>query len=422
MASEIVKMGAMKVKGTVNLYLMRHGKTVLNTLDRVQGWGDSPLTEEGVEVAKDVAYGLAEMRFDFVYTSDKLRARETAALVMAVNPSLQDKKMIRLKELREANFGKYEGGSGKRMLDDTVETLGLPSMEEFRRLEREEGRGKFFEALLKNDESGRAESEAALTERLLKAVEMIIGEAQKKENANVLIVSHGFAICMLIQALTGEHVGYLANASISHIRCKDGEARLMIGSDESYCAKGAAVRKEKREQRTLGNLYVMCAGKTVQQAEGLLEGWTDSDLSEEGIQDVEKRANKVSDILFQAVYTSDFCSTIETADIVLRKNKATKSVERIERKGLRNVSYGQFELQVKSDILLNQEEQVNRFYEMDETRKAEHWIQFTERVSKELAAITQEAEKNGGGNILVVSHEIAIGAMKQIFSPITIIS
>ena len=30
---------------TVTIYFARHGKTLFNTFDRVQGWADSPLTE-----------------------------------------------------------------------------------------------------------------------------------------------------------------------------------------------------------------------------------------------------------------------------------------------------------------------------------------------------------------------------------------
>lgn len=33
--------------GSITLYLVRHGKTFLNTTDQVQGWIDSPLTEKG---------------------------------------------------------------------------------------------------------------------------------------------------------------------------------------------------------------------------------------------------------------------------------------------------------------------------------------------------------------------------------------
>ena len=36
----------------VVLYIVRHGKTMLNTTDRVQGWSDAVLTPAGIEVAE----------------------------------------------------------------------------------------------------------------------------------------------------------------------------------------------------------------------------------------------------------------------------------------------------------------------------------------------------------------------------------
>lgn len=37
----------------VTLFLTRHGKTMLNTTGRMQGWCDSPLTPDGVKVAEN---------------------------------------------------------------------------------------------------------------------------------------------------------------------------------------------------------------------------------------------------------------------------------------------------------------------------------------------------------------------------------
>ena len=31
----------------VRFYIVRHGQTLMNSLDRAQGWADSPLTEAG---------------------------------------------------------------------------------------------------------------------------------------------------------------------------------------------------------------------------------------------------------------------------------------------------------------------------------------------------------------------------------------
>lgn len=49
---------------TVNIYFARHGKTLLNTFDRVQGWADSPLTEDGRRVARYLGAGLKGIKFD----------------------------------------------------------------------------------------------------------------------------------------------------------------------------------------------------------------------------------------------------------------------------------------------------------------------------------------------------------------------
>ena len=42
----------------VTLYVTRHGKTILNTNHRAQGWPDSPLVEKGEEVASNLGTGL----------------------------------------------------------------------------------------------------------------------------------------------------------------------------------------------------------------------------------------------------------------------------------------------------------------------------------------------------------------------------
>lgn len=33
------------------IYVVRHGRTYLNKYQRLQGWSDAPLTEEGIEGA-----------------------------------------------------------------------------------------------------------------------------------------------------------------------------------------------------------------------------------------------------------------------------------------------------------------------------------------------------------------------------------
>ena len=66
----------------VSFYIVRHGQTLLNSLDRAQGWADSPLTDEGKQTAVELGHELKDIDFNAVYTSDMLRAVQTAELVL----------------------------------------------------------------------------------------------------------------------------------------------------------------------------------------------------------------------------------------------------------------------------------------------------------------------------------------------------
>ena len=45
------------------IYLVRHGKTMFNTMQRVQGWCDTPLTTVGVDRIEALGRGLKDIRF-----------------------------------------------------------------------------------------------------------------------------------------------------------------------------------------------------------------------------------------------------------------------------------------------------------------------------------------------------------------------
>lgn len=66
------------------LILLRHGKTVLNSHDdaeRLRGWMDVPLDEQGLREAEETAQRLTEYAVAQIYSSDLYRARQTADAV-----------------------------------------------------------------------------------------------------------------------------------------------------------------------------------------------------------------------------------------------------------------------------------------------------------------------------------------------------
>ncbi len=87
------------------LCLVRHGETDWNAERRLQGHLDIPLNTVGERQARATAASLAAERFAAVYTSDLLRARQTAAAICAAGhpPPLADAR------LRERHYGLFQG-------------------------------------------------------------------------------------------------------------------------------------------------------------------------------------------------------------------------------------------------------------------------------------------------------------------------
>jgi len=87
------------------LLLVRHGETDWNRDGRFQGHADPPLNDAGRAQARTLAENLAGERIDFVYTSDLVRARETAEIVAARLGA----EIVARSELREIDVGEWEG-------------------------------------------------------------------------------------------------------------------------------------------------------------------------------------------------------------------------------------------------------------------------------------------------------------------------
>ncbi len=84
--------------------LIRHGETEWNTLGKFQGCTDIALSKEGIkqaELLKDRLNG----GFDYIYASPLSRAFETANIIASVT----DKKVTVANDIREINFGEWEG-------------------------------------------------------------------------------------------------------------------------------------------------------------------------------------------------------------------------------------------------------------------------------------------------------------------------
>ena len=87
----------------IRVWMVRHGETQWNAEHRFQGISDIELIDRGREQAKELAVRIGERRFDSVWSSDLVRAVETARIVFG-EPSID----VRLREL---DFGDIDANA-----------------------------------------------------------------------------------------------------------------------------------------------------------------------------------------------------------------------------------------------------------------------------------------------------------------------
>ncbi len=161
----------MKKNNLCTIYIVRHGETEANRKRILQGHSDFPLTEIGVREAKEFGKKFARVNFAAAFSSDLLRAKRTAELIL-----LEKKIAVQTsKRLKERSFGRFEGrpfeefGNKLRDLFDKYETLS------------EDKRFKF-----KFTKEGESDEELAI--RMITFLrEVAVAYAGK----TVLVVSHG---------------------------------------------------------------------------------------------------------------------------------------------------------------------------------------------------------------------------------------
>ena len=91
-----------------SLLLVRHGESTWNADRRWQGWADPPLSPLGEEQAREAVPRLRGSGFVAVFSSDLLRARQTAA-ILADGLGLRAADVAVEADLRERNVGEWSG-------------------------------------------------------------------------------------------------------------------------------------------------------------------------------------------------------------------------------------------------------------------------------------------------------------------------
>jgi len=158
----------------IKIFLIRHGQTLWNKEERYLGDEDIELTPEGIQQAKLAAKYLSEVNLSNIYSSPLKRAIDTAAFI---NDGRKIEVIVR-ENLKEANFGEWEGIRYNRMA------------EEFR-----DDYTRWLKDPYNNSPTG-GESFKMVQERAVKEIDNIIKE--NEDNSKVVVVTHGGVIASLL--------------------------------------------------------------------------------------------------------------------------------------------------------------------------------------------------------------------------------
>ena len=231
----------------VSFYVVRHGQTLFNVMGKVQGWCDTPLTDEGVRAARALGRGLASTEFAAAYASDSGRAVTTLDELLIARATLRGEgrtargslptsaldarcanapfPIAHDARLREWCYGDLEGEPGELLHAALTKGFGAElSFEEHNRRLPE-----VAVVLARADRSGRAERFEAIESRLRGFFHEAGRAAAEAGGGNVLVVTHSFVVRTIVYLVDPRRVNNpvkIPNASVTELRFNGREFTL----------------------------------------------------------------------------------------------------------------------------------------------------------------------------------------------------
>lgn len=198
------------------LYITRHGETLWNTEGRMQGWGDSPLTELGIKQAEWLRDRIKDIQINTIYASPSGRAFNTAEIVRGH----RNIDIIKDERLREIGLDKWEG-----LNQDEIKAID------------EEQHHNFWNAPHLYCPMGKGESFQDLIDRVTPVIKEIV---KKHENENVLIVTHTVTLKAIMASLKGHSISeiwqppFIKQTSLTVIEFNNDEFDILMHGDMSH--------------------------------------------------------------------------------------------------------------------------------------------------------------------------------------------
>lgn len=179
------------------LYLARHGETIENLEEIVQGQLDGKLSERGKEQARILGKKLRNIKADKIYSSDLGRAKETTDAILEY---FKDIPVEYNSDLRERSFGNLQGKN--------IQEVGITDY-----------KAAYLYDLDQEGIFADSESLKSIDKRINRFIQKIL----KSEDSVILAVGHGWTNSYLINKLLKEDWIFhdQDNASVHYFKLDD---------------------------------------------------------------------------------------------------------------------------------------------------------------------------------------------------------
>ncbi len=180
----------------LHMYLVRHGQTLFNRYNKLQGWSNSPLTKSGLADADAAGERLKGVRFASAYCSDTTRAQITAERILDINEQAgnQRPELVCDMHFREQCYGYFEGAD---MSQAWCAAGGLHGAKSYNEIVSRFGLAATRDWLKDADPFHDAESDMEYWTRVEGAFALVASNPTLKNDDNVLQISHGNTLLSL---------------------------------------------------------------------------------------------------------------------------------------------------------------------------------------------------------------------------------
>ncbi|MBO0447425.1 histidine phosphatase family protein [Enterococcus ureilyticus] len=223
------------------LYIIRHGKTMFNTIGRTQGWSDTPLTKEGEEIIRYLGLGLKDTVFQEAYSSDSGRAMQTARIILQEHENGAAIPYVTDSRIREWCFGSLDGGYDGELWGVVPRILAFKDYEDM--MTNRISYKDLADAIIAADTANWAEPYDKIRERVWSGFEDIAHHREKNGGGNVMIVSHGLTISFLLSLIDNRlpmQIG-LENGSVTKLTYENGSFTIDTVNDTHFIDNGRGI-------------------------------------------------------------------------------------------------------------------------------------------------------------------------------------